>query len=299
LSDLPSLTFQQHRRLPADAQQKSQDKGKTDTKPTNQDKYKKTEITFPNGNRAQLVTVPAGAEAADILDALGIEQPEALIMITGGAASLDRDMKANDELRSRLVQLFSRGVARAAVDVGALIIDGGMHSGAMALMGQGVADRGRKSVLLGVAPAGRVTYPGGPAEGSIEYSAPLDPNHSHFVLVESDEWGGETGTMFELAKALGKEIPVVTMLVGGELDGIAKDEVLHSVRQGWPIIVIEGSGRLADEIATGLRGKPSFINDPAIAEIIDGDIHLIAMDSCVAELQQLISLCAHNACKFG
>jgi hypothetical protein len=256
----------------------------------------KKEILFPNGNRAQLVTAPAGAEAADIPKTLGLEPPEALIIVVGGAATLDDAIKSDEVLKSCLTQLFSRGIARAAANTGALIIDGGTQSGVMALMGQGVADRGRKSVLLGVTPAGKVTYPGGPAEGSIEDSAPLDPNHSHFVLVESDEWGGETDTMFELAKALGKEIPVVTMLVGGELDGIAKDEVLHSVRQGWPIIVIEGSGRLADRIAIlwkkaeKKRSKYASTADPVMAEIIDeGSIHLFPMDGPVAELEQLVS----------
>ena len=253
------------------------------------------EIRFPNGARAQLVTAQAGAEAADILKTLGIEQPEALIIVVGGAAGLDEIMKSDEALKSCLTQLFSRGIARAAANTGALIIDGGTQSGVMALMGQGVADRGRKSVLLGVAPAGKVTYPGGPAQGSIEDSAPLDPNHSHFVLVESDEWGGETDTMFELAKALGKEIPVVTVLVGGQLDGIAKDEVLRSVRQGWPIIVIENSGRLADEIAKlwkkakKKRRKCTSTADPVMAEIIDeGIIHLFPMDGPVAGLEQLI-----------
>lgn len=282
-----------------------------DTSPTLQENGKK-EILFPNGNRAQLVAPLAGTNAADILNALGIEQPQALIMITGGAAGLD------EALKSRLVQLFSRGIARAAADTGALIIDGGTQAGVMALMGQGVADRGRKSTLLGVTPAGKATYPGGPAGGSIENGAPLDPNHSHFVLVQTDEWGGETETMYELAQALanrvldpprpaddgspaqdGEEasparIPVVTVLVNGGL--IAKDEVLRSVRQGWPVIVIQGSERLADEIAALWKGKekrrrkPALITDPVMAEIIDeGSIHLFPLDGPVAELGQLIS----------
>lgn len=41
------------------------------------------------------------------------------------------------------MQLFSRGIARAAVDAEALIMDGGTQAGVMAIMGQGVADRGR------------------------------------------------------------------------------------------------------------------------------------------------------------
>src|SRR5256885_14116781 len=116
------------------------------------------QIIFPNGNRARLVVAPADAKAADILRELGLERPPALIMISGGADQLD------ESLKSHLEQLFSRGIARAAAECRALIIDGGTQSGVMALMGEGVADRGRKSSLLGVAPAGKVTYPGGPSE---------------------------------------------------------------------------------------------------------------------------------------
>lgn len=244
---------------------------------------KKKEIIFPNGNRAQLVAPLATSKAVDIMDTLGVKQPKALIIVTGGAVGLD------EALKSRLAQLFSRGIARAAATTEALILDGGTQAGVMALMGQGVADRGRKSILLGVAPAGRVTYPGGPAEGSIEDGAPLDPNHSHFVLVKSDEWGGETDTMFEVAKVLAKGIPVVTILANG--GATAKDEVLRSVQQGWPVLVIEGSGRLADEIATLWKKKPPFIEDWMMAEIIaDGDIHLLPLDGddSIAKVDRLI-----------
>jgi len=215
----------------------------------------KKEILFSNGNRAQFVAPPAGTPAASILKALDLGQPKALIMLVGGAAGLE------ESLKPRLVQLFSRGIAHAVADRNALIIDGGTQAGVMAMMGQGVADRGRNSILLGVVPAGKVTYPGGPSEECIEDGAPLDPNHSHFVFVESNEWGGETETMYELAGELSKEIPILTVLVnGGE---VAKHEVLESIRHGWAIIVIKGTGRLADEIAIAFREK----TEPASEEI--------------------------------
>jgi hypothetical protein len=168
-------------------------------------------------------------------------------MIAGGAGGMD------EALRPHLVQLFSHGIAPVAAGIRALIIDGGTQAGVMAMMGKGVAETGRNSILLGVAPAGKVTYPGGPAEGCIEDGAPLDPNHSHFVLVESNEWGGETKTMYELAEELSKEMPVLTILVNG--GAVARHEVLKSVYHGWAIIVIEGTGRLADEIAIAVREK--------------------------------------------
>jgi hypothetical protein len=283
-----------------------------DTQPTNQT-LSAQEIPFPNGNRAHMVVAPpAGSDVSGILRALDIQPPSALIIISGGADGLDTAMQDNPELRSRLIQLFSRGIARAASDVKALILDGGTQSGAMQLMGQGVADRGRKSSLLGVAPAGKVTYPGGPQEGSIPDGAPLDPNHSHFVLVDSREWGGETDPMFSLAEAVASKPTVqakpsvgqaaravpsawpvksaVTVLVNGNTQGISKNEVLHSVRHGWPVIVIEDSGGLADDIAKLLKEPPPFIQDPALAEIIDdGDLRLFGLDGSVAAIRKLIT----------
>lgn len=240
------------------------------------------EICFLNGNRAYLLAAPDCTPAERILKALDIKQPKALFLIVGGAAGLD------ESLKPRLVQLFGRGIARAAVDTGALIIDGGTQAGVMELMGQAVADQGRRSVLLGVAPAGRVTYPDGPTEESVVDGAPLDPHHSHFVLVESDEWGGETEMMFELAKTMSGGIPVVTVLVGG--GDISRNEVLSSVRQGWPIIVVEGTGLLADEIAMLKKQELPLPEDPVMAEIIaDGDIHLFSLNSAIEDLKSLIN----------
>jgi len=282
-------------------------------------------IPFENGRQAHCVAPPAGADPVATLRALGVERPKALILITGGAGRLDKAMKADETFKSRLTQLFSRGIARAASETDALIIDGGTRSGGMELMGRGVADREHKSILLGVAPARKVTYPTGPADGSIPDGAPLDPNHSHFVLVDTESWGSETDMMFELAKALqeltplkpvepertawqrftdwlkvklGRQpakvskpkanVPVVMVLVNG--GPIAKNEVLRAVRRGWPVVVIESSGELADEIAGYLKQKPTFIMDPVLAEILaDGNLHLLDKDEPVEALAQLLT----------
>jgi hypothetical protein len=92
---------------------------------------------------------------ASLIESLGISPPKNLILLIGGADKLD------EKLTSRLTQLFSRGIVRAAADAEALIIDGGTQAGVMQIMGQSIADCGRKTSLLGVAPAGKVTYPGG------------------------------------------------------------------------------------------------------------------------------------------
>ncbi len=238
-----------------------------------------------------MIEVPAETDADQILQALNIQRPKALIMISGGAAKI----RLNKQGQARLSNLFSLGIARAAAALGAAIIDGGTAVGVMKMMGQGVADRGHTTVLVGVVPAGKVTYPGGPAEGSIEDGAALDSNHSHFVLVKGGTWGDETEIMYGLAKALSEGIPVVTILADGGFN--CRREALKAVRYGWPIILIEGSGGEADRLARTWRRKASFLSkwlgsfiaDPVEADIIaNGKIRLFPIMGSSAALEKLI-----------
>jgi hypothetical protein len=54
-------------------------------------------------------------------------------------------------------------VAQAALECEAVIIDEGTKTGVSELVGQGVADRGRKTKLIGVLPQGIISSPGEPA----------------------------------------------------------------------------------------------------------------------------------------
>ncbi len=241
----------------------------------------KHEIIFPNGNKAQIIAPTLGTKAEEILRSLNINQPKAVLLLAGGAGTFE------EILHSRLIQLFSRGIARAAANIGAVIVDGGTKAGVMAIMGNGVADRGYKTNLIGVVPAPKVSYPGGPSESPD--LVPLDPNHSHFVLIDCLDWGGESAAMSELASTLAKDIPIVTLVVNG--GQTTKQEVLLAVRRGWPVIVVKGSGGTADEIAKLYEDKPAFIQSPLLAEIIeDGNIHLFKLTDTVGEMERLILL---------
>ena len=234
-------------------------------------------ILFQNRNEALAVFPSAGAKAEDILAALHIQAYKSVILVLGGAAGLD------EALAPRLTQLFSRGIARAAADSTALIIDGGTQSGVMAMMGAAFAGRGTRVPLIGVAPAGLVTYPGR-AESA---DAQLEPNHSHFVLIEGDSWGDETATMFDMVRALTSRAPGVGLVVGG--GPVSRGEVLCAVRQKLPLIVVEGTGALADEIAAAWKQKPALPADPVMAEIIDdGAIHLHLLSNSVKGIERLI-----------
>ena len=246
-------------------------------------------INFDNGRSATAWHVPANITPDEVMARLGLDEgqmPKALILIAGGAGKMD------DNIKAHLIQLFSRGIARTATDIGADIIDGGTYAGSMAMMGRGVADREYRVNLFGAAPVGKITFPGQAdyeqvLQGDDHDKIPLEPNHSHFLLVDVDEWGQETDAMYALAKGLASQVPVISILVNG--GSIACQEILRSVRQGWPIIIVSGSGRLADIITELVQEKPNFISDARLSEIVhDGRLYFFPINGTVAELDRLI-----------
>jgi hypothetical protein len=220
-------------------------------------------ITFPNHKTARVVEASANVAARDIINALNIKPPNAMILIFGGAAN-----NLEPSSNSYLEQIFAY-IAQLAADIDGLIIDGGTESGVMKLMGQKVAQiQSNPPQILGIAPMGKVTSPEGEVKEIADDTASLEPNHSHFVLIQGNRWGDETDKMFEIIGALPDEpIQTVVILAGG--GEISKKEILHSVRHGLPIIVIENTGKLADEIASyKKRQKPSKITDDIVMKEI-------------------------------
>lgn len=239
-------------------------------------------IAFPNGNRAQAVYVSAGADGAAIVAALRLPPPRAVLLLSGGASDMSPAGMA--QLRG----LLADGVARVADEEGITIIDGGTQAGVMQMLGEGRAAAGGDAPLIGVCPADLVSWPGrvlsppvlSTAEGSRggpadDARVPLEPNHTHFVLTDGDHWGTETETTFALAAALSEGVPSVAVLVNG--GPVARDEVLHNVRQGREIMVIRGSGRLADEIAAAVAGGMEPPDHEVVAIVRDGRITLFDM----------------------
>jgi len=88
----------------------------------------------------------------------------------------------------------------------------------------------------------------------------------------------------------------VTILVSG--GAIAQNEALQTVRHGWPLLVIEGSGRLADEIADLWHEQPAMIADEQKREILtSGQISLFPLTSSPQALKQrILCLLAGNIC---
>jgi hypothetical protein len=242
-------------------------------------------LEFANGNRAVAVKAGRGRRPADLLVALGLAVPSPLLLLVGGADTLD------ETVRSRLAGLLEWGVIRATSASSAVVVDGGTAAGVMALMGEAVAEGEGVVPLLGVAPAGKVTYPGDGQTPPAD-SAELEPHHSHFVLANSNAWGGETSLLFDLVDTLAEGRSAVVVLAGG--GAVARDEVLGAVRRNLPVVVLRGSGGFADTLAAALtdrRQQPlTPLADPALEEIVaDGTVTTFSLDGDPAALARLLT----------
>ena len=171
------------------------------------------------------------------------------------------------DLRPDLVGPLSEvigSVADLAVAHGLTVLTGATDAGIFSILGAAMDDR--SAPLVGVAPAGLVDRPGAaPAGEHGTNRQSLESHHSHFVLVDGDQWGVETPALLALADALGARAPSAAVLCGGG-DG-ARTEVLGHGRAGRPIVVIAGSGRFADALAAA-AAQPDDRRDPDMAEII-------------------------------
>jgi hypothetical protein len=196
-------------------------------------------VPFGTGNQAQLSQARSG-DAADVIARMGLAMPgrgRPVIVVCGGADGL-----VDGELE-RASAMIGAAVASAAQVAGAAVVDGGTSAGVMQLAGHARARwPDALPVLVGVAPAGLVTYPGSPAGEGV----PLEENHSHFILADSGDWGGETRLMMTVASQLAGGGHVVMVLAGG--GQVARSEVAEAARRSWPVFAIAGTGGLADDL---------------------------------------------------
>jgi hypothetical protein len=221
------------------------------------------EIRLGDGRRARAVQVPRAAPAAEVVAALGLPPTRGLVVLNGGTAEL-APVPAGV-----LRRVIGDELARVAAEQRLTLLTGGTDAGLFAVLGEGLAAAGHTAPCIGVVPSDRVTWPGRPSndpERADDERVPLEPHHSHFVLVEGASWGDETETLCGLAAELSREAPSVAVLASGGAG--ARTEVACHVRQGREVVVVAGSGRLADDLADALDGNRQA--DPAIAGLLAG-----------------------------
>ncbi|HEY9889662.1 MAG TPA: hypothetical protein V6D02_14750, partial [Candidatus Obscuribacterales bacterium] len=176
---------------------------------------------------------------------VGLAEPRMTLVIVGGASGLDNDQQ------TQLDGLFRRVLAPLAEEMQLYVVDGGTDAGVMRLMGQArTAIRGTFP-LVGVAPRSLVNLPDQPVNHPD--ASTLEPNHTHCVLVPGDQWGDESVWIAKIATDLSGPHESMTVLING--GSVTVQDAYASINAGREIVIIAGTGRVADDIVQALRYK--------------------------------------------
>ena len=229
---------------------------------------------FPGGARAQAVDVGDVNELLSALTRLGLTPPRPTLVVVGGAGGLD------GVGIERLRPLIETGIVPVLERFGAAAVDGGTLSGVMRMLGEARWALGAAFPLVGVAAEGTVEVPGRPAPPGAH--AVLEPHHSHFVIVPGGQWGAEAPWIAHTATVLAGAAPSITVLING--GAIAYLDIERSLQAGRRVVVIAGSGRTADVIASALAGTGSDERAQALTQ--SGLVGSVPVDdpSALAEL---------------
>ena len=192
------------------------------------------------------------ADLCATLGALDIGMGRPVLVLVGGAGGMTQDHLA------AMTQVMA-GIIAALDDWGAAIVDGGTDSGVMKVIGQVRDAAGAHFPLVGVAAEDTVVLPGTPAAPD---AATLEPHHTQVILVPGDSWGDESPWLSRVATAIADGQPSLTLVVNG--GQITYDDIEHSFQADRPVIVLAGTGRTADAIASAARGHAA---DPRAARI--------------------------------
>lgn len=236
-------------------------------------------LTFNTEQIALAIRVEQQAELPNALEQIGLGDSRPVLVVVGGANNISE----TDFLR--IQRLFVEVLAPIAENLGAYVVDGGTDAGIMRFMGAARTQIGAKFALIGVASESKVALPN--HSKTATDLTPLEPNHTHFVLVPGSDWGDESPWISDIATVLSCSAPSVTVLLnGGE---ITFKDAFYSVNHGRLVVVIAGSGRTADILASALDGQAT---DERAKELAKSGklqyIDLIDVEKGVKDLGEII-----------
>ena len=211
-------------------------------------------IDFGAGRRANVAELEEGDDVEAALAELGVASGLPVLVIVGGAASME------SEVRARSLVVLRDAVVPVCEQLGAAVVDGGTAAGVMGVMGDAYEAAHATFPLIGVAAAGTVRVPGN--ELATGGNVDLDPRHGHFLLVPGGEWGDESPWIVAAARAVAAEARVVALVVGG--GDVTATDVRLLAAAGATVIAITGTRGVADELATTEPGT----DDSPLADAI-------------------------------
>lgn len=187
-----------------------------------------------------------------------------VLVLVGGASGMEAD------LLPALTELFVEELAPMLDRQGVVVVDGGTDAGVMRLVGEARAQAGASFPLIGVAAGGTIAISG---RRSAPGSASVEPRHTHLILVPGDEWGDESPWLAAVGTAVAAGQPSSTLLVNG--GSIAYRDAEYSLAAGRTVLVLDGSGRAADDIARAKRGE--LVADAALAIAKSPLTHIVSL----------------------
>jgi hypothetical protein len=227
------------------------------------------------------VRVSVPAEIPGALRALGIGVRRPVLVSVGGASAMaPSHVAAVTAALEALVPALDRW--------GAAVVDGGTDAGVMRVMGQVREAAKARFPLVGVAAEGTVLLPSRVAAPD---AARLEPRHSHVILVPGGGWGDESPWLSRVASAIASGRPSLTLVSnGGE---VTYDDIEHSLEDGRPVIVLAGTGRTADAVASAAVGtgdasdrraaRVARSDGTTIVSAVDAQLLILAIGSVLAD----------------
>jgi hypothetical protein len=196
-----------------------------------------------------------------------------VIVMIGDVASLE------DDASNKIQDFYRDGILRAAAAIDALVIDGGLASGIAAISPRKeYADYCRNICQLGITP------------GGIE--DPLSKYHTHqLVISDFNGWGDRQAEFikhkFGMVRRLAGSCRAVCVLANN--GHTAWGETIEAIRLGIPVIIMQGSGDLANEIIYAKMTGQCY--DFNIREVVNSGCIVIFNSECnEADLASLVRL---------
>ncbi len=235
-------------------------------------------IAFETGQTAQALRVQPQKDLTSALSAMNLSEHRPVLVVIGGASQISQA----DFLR--LECLFVEVLAPLAQELSLIVADGGTDTGVMHLMGKARNQINGAFPLIGVAPINLVQLPN--QDHPSANAASLEPHHTHFFLVPGSEWGDESPWLAQIASALAGKYRSISVLVNG--GAIALVDATENVKVKHPLIVIGGSGRLADEIAASISHPEKEMREEIASLINTGEVTVFNLSESFSQLEYLL-----------
>ncbi len=235
-------------------------------------------IRFGRSN-IRTVTVEPDADADEVRARLRLPIYDCAILMHVGAGS------STAEIIKKLEPTFREQLAPLAEKYNIAVIDGATNSGFVGMMGAARAAIGGKFPLIGIMPLHYAKLPNlsGEALDSHERHE-IEQNHTDLILVKGDHYGVESDLMVRFGKLIGKRV-VAVLINGGEI--VRKEARLNAIAKN-PLLVLQGSGRVADELAEAFKRGT---DDDALKETIEiGIIRITTIETFISDLKDLLGL---------